>query len=370
MKLLGFRRLLALWGAFSLACLLLTAGCTRRKSTPGITDLQVLGVEKGYQWSLPRGFPLPVTPPDNSMTSAKVELGRRLFYESRLSVTEDFSCASCHRQELAFTDGKAQALGATGELHSRSTMSLTNVAYNLTLTWADPAVRTLETQALIPMLNVEPVELGLAGRENEVVAALAADPSYREGFQRAFPDSESVISFVTIGQALASFERTLLSFNSAYDRLVFLGDEDALGESARKGMELFFSAKTGCSKCHTGINFSGPVIHRARRHEKARFHNTGLYNLNRQGLYPAEDEGLFKVTGKRRDMGAFRAPTLRNVALTAPYMHDGSIATLEGVIDHYAAGGRTIEEGARRGIGRDNRYKEVLPIRRTERRQN
>jgi len=233
MKLLVFRKLPTLWGALCLSGLLLTPACTRRTPTPGVTDLEVLGVEKGYQWSLPRGFPIPVTPPDNPMTSAKVELGRRLFYETRLSLTGDYSCASCHRQELAFTDGRAQALGATGELHPRSAMSLTNVAYNLTLTWADPAVGTLEAQSLVPMLNVEPVELGLEGREEQVMASLAADPSYLESFQKAFPRMENPISLRTITQALASFERTLLSFNSAYDRLVFLGEEEALGRSAR-----------------------------------------------------------------------------------------------------------------------------------------
>ncbi len=360
MRHLSFRRLPALGGAFSLCCLLFSSACAKRTPPQGVTDLQVLGVEQGYHWSLPRGFPIPLTPLENPMTPAKVELGRRLFYETRLSVTGAYSCASCHRQELAFTDGRAHAAGATGELHPRSAMSLTNVAYNLTLTWADPGVRTLETQALVPMLNVEPVELGLEGREKEVVAALAADSIYQEGFRRAFPEIESPISFVTIARALASFERTLLSFNSAYDRLVFLGEEDALDRTARKGMELFFSEKTGCSKCHSGINFSGPVVHRAKLDEESRFHNTGLYNLSGRGYYPAEDQGLFKVTRKKRDMGAFRAPTLRNVALTAPYMHDGSISSLEVVIDHYAAGGRTIVEGPSRGVGRDSRYKDRL----------
>jgi len=274
------------------------------------------------------------------MSAAKVELGRYLFYDVRLSINETAACATCHRRELAFTDGRPQAIGATGEVHPRGSMSLANVAYNASYTWADDTVRDLETQMLVPMLGEDPVELGLAGLEEEVLGRLGATELYRELFAAAYPDAEAPLTFAHIVQALASFERTLISGDSPYDRLVFADEAAALAADARRGMKLFFSPALACFECHAGITFSGPVEFEHSPPAQPVFHNTGLYDLDGRGAYPAADRGLQKVTGKGADMGRFRAPTLRNVALTAPYMHDGSVATLEEAIDHYAAGGR------------------------------
>jgi len=286
------------------------------------------------------------------MTPAKVDLGRHLFYDTRLSANGTQACSSCHRQELAFTDGRSRAVGSTGEVHPRSSMSLANVAYNTSFTWADPGRLTLEDQALVPMLGERPVELGLAGREGVVVARLEADARYAVMFRAAFPADSEAIRIANVTRALAAFERTLISGGSPYDQLVYRGRMDALSESAWRGMRLFFSDRLACSKCHGGINFSGPVAFEgiAVRVEPV-FHNTGLYSLDGLGAYPPEDTGLRSVTHRRKDMGRFRAPTLRNIALTAPYMHDGSIPTLEAVIDHYAAGGRA---------GGNSRYKSPL----------
>jgi len=219
-------------------------------------------------------------------------------------------------------------------------MSLANVAYNASYTWADDTVRALEAQMLVPMLGDDPVELGLAGLEEEVVGRLAAMDLYRELFAAAYPDDEEPLTFAHIVEAVASFERTLVSGDAPYDRMVFGDDMRALGGAARRGMKLFFSARLACFECHAGISFSGPVEFDGSPPAEPVFHNTGLYDLDGRGAYPAADPGLRKVTGKGTDMGRFRAPTLRNVELTAPYMHDGSIATLEEVVDHYAAGGR------------------------------
>ncbi len=273
------------------------------------------------------------------MSGAKVELGRHLFYDLRLSGNASASCVFCHRQELAFTDGLPRALGSTGELHPRSSMTLANVAYNATFTWANPDLESLEDQIHIPLLNENPIELGVAGSKDLVLARLRDAPGYEELFLAAFPEVGDPIMIETVIKALASFSRTLISGNSAYDRLVYADEREGLSASARRGMRLFFSERVRCSECHGGFNLSGLVRYRGAAAPGV-FHNTGLYNLQGSGLYPPDNPGLRAFTKRPEDTGRFRAPTLRNIALTAPYMHDGSIATLEQVIDHYAAGAR------------------------------
>ncbi len=336
-------------------------GCRRRLSL--VAALLVASISAGaadraaeYEWNLPRGFPRPVVPPDNPMSEAKVALGRQLFYETRLSITRAYSCASCHRQELAFTDGRARALGATGELHPRSAMSLANAAYIASLQWMEPSLATLEAQASGPMLNDHPIEMGLKGREAEVLGMLAADAGYRVAFASAFPGETAPFTLTNVSRALASFQRTMISGRSAFDRRVFDDDTSAMSASARRGMALFYSERVGCARCHSGINFSGPVRHERAAKASSVFANTGLYNVDGSGRYPDAAAGLAEVTGARKDHGRFRVPTLRNVAVTAPYMHDGSIATLAAVIDHYAQGGRQAPLGpAARNTYRDER---------------
>lgn len=310
-----------------------------------------------YQWNLPPGFPLPRVPADNPMTQEKVELGRYLFYERRLSLTGAFACASCHQQELAFTDGQPVAIGATGQRHPRNSMSLVNVAYSPVLTWANPNLRTLERQALVPMFNENPIELGLAGREAEVLARLRADARYQQLFAAAFPNDADPFTVSNITKALASFQRTLISGRSPYDRYRYGGDPSAVSDSVKRGEALFFSERLECFHCHNGLNFSSVLDYAGLFSRQIEYHNNGLYNIDGQGAYPPDNTGLYEFTGRAQDMGRFKAPTLRNIALTAPYMHDGSIATLEEVLDHYAAGGRTIHEGPYAGVGSENPYK-------------
>ncbi|HYM59929.1 MAG TPA: MbnH family di-heme enzyme [Thermoanaerobaculia bacterium] len=297
---------------------------------------------------LPKGFDPPPVPADNPITPAKIELGRRLFYDKRLSRNGKQSCASCHQQAKAFTDGAAVATGSTGERHFRNAMTLTNVAYQPVFTWADRDVKSLEAQARIPIVNEHPVELGFGSTEDELVARIAADSDYRKRFAAAFPGDAKPVSMANIQRAIASFERILISGDSPYDRLVFGDDANALSESARRGMRLFFSDKIGCSNCHGGLNLSAPS-------KGERFRNTGLYDVDDRGSYPASDRGLAKTSGQGRDNGRFRIPTLRNVAVTAPYMHDGSVPTLSAVIDAYAAGGRARLGGHPRHRGVDVR---------------
>jgi cytochrome c peroxidase len=306
-------------------------------------------------------FPRPIIPKDNPGNPAKVVLGRYLFYDKRMSVNGTMSCASCHRQELAFTDGRAQAIGATEQLHPRSAMTLVNVAYNAAFNWSDPSVHSLEEQALKPMMSTKPVELGFGVIEADFFKMIRSDATYHPLFPRAFPGEAHPYTLPNVARAIAAFERTIISANSPYDRFHFDGDEDAISESAKRGEILFFlDGGPSCFRCHGGFNFSDDVEVSGRAAPAIQFHNTGLYNLSGLFSYPQTNLGLFEHTKRRMDMGRFKAPTLRNIAVTAPYMHDGSIATLEGVMDHYAAGGRTIASGQFAGRGHDNPAKDKL----------
>ncbi len=306
---------------------------------------------------LPAWAPPPLEPSDNRLNADKIELGRRLFYDKRLSADGTKSCTSCHEQRLAFTDGLAVSPGVTGQLTHRNSMTLANVAYAPVLTWGNPVLHTLEQQALIPLLGQDPVELGLANRDAEVIARLKAEPIYRDLFPKAFPDRDGEITLATVTRALSAFQRTIISMDSPYDRYRYGGDVDAVSEAVLRGEALFFSEKFECHHCHNNFNLSDNIAHARAPHPEIAFHNTGLYNLDGKGGYPSNNTGVAELTGRPEDMGRFRAPTLRNVALTAPYMHDGSIATLEEVLDHYAAGGRTLTSGPHAGVGRDNPLK-------------
>ena len=192
----------------------------------------------------------------------------------------------------------------------------------------------------------------LAGRWPEVVDRLISDPATVAAFADAFPDAADPVTLENVSRALASFERTLLSGRSAYDRLRNDDDQTALTPAARRGMGLFFSERLTCSACHGGFAFASPVVHALTGPASPAFHNTGLYNLDGKGGYPAANTGLFRHTHRRRHMGRFRAPTLRNIELTAPYMHDGSVATLADAVQHYARGGRLMVDGLLAGDGK------------------
>jgi cytochrome c peroxidase len=314
---------------------------------------------QSYAWNLPKGFPAPRVPIDNPMSTAKVELGRYIFYDKRLSVNGKSSCATCHQQELAFTDGLPAAVGATGEKHPRSAISLVNIAYSAVFTWSNPQITTLEQQALVPMFGEHPLELGLQNGDG-FLSMLKSNPKYRELFEHAFPEDSDRFTTVNGAKAIASFERSIISARSPYDRYHYGGDDTAVTESTKRGEILFFSQQLSCFRCHGGFNFSGDSVSERHAVTELEFHNTGLYNLPGALSYPAPNLGIFEFTKDPKDVGKFKAPTLRNIALTAPYMHDGSIATLDGVLSHYAAGGRTIGAGPHAGDGHNNPNKDPL----------
>ncbi|WP_219701698.1 MbnH family di-heme enzyme [Marinomonas lutimaris] len=293
---------------------------------------------ENYQWDLPSWMTPPPVPADNPMNREKVELGQRLFYDANLSGPGYMSCSTCHMPEHSFSEQRPLSVGVTGQFHSRNAMAIVNVAYMKTLTWANPNEVRLEDQAKVPIFGVHPIEMDTKGQEDKVILFLQRDPIYPDLFHKAFPDQDYPVSFDSITKALASFERTLISYQSPYDDYKYNHSDSAISEDAKLGEALFFSAKLGCSSCHAGVHFSDAT-------QAPAFHNTGLYNLDGKGAYPEGNQGLYEHTGKKADKGRFRTPTLRNIAQTAPYMHDGSIATLEAVIEHYAAGGRAAQQG-------------------------
>ncbi|MDH4071510.1 MAG: di-heme enzyme [Gammaproteobacteria bacterium] len=313
-------------------------------------------VQREYRWPIPVQMPRPEVPADNPMSDDRVALGRRLFYDTRLSVNGTMSCASCHVQALAFTDGRPRSVGATGELHPRGSMTLVNAAYASRLTWANPLLDRIEDQVLTPLFGADPVEMGMGGREGELVELLQRDSYYSGAVPDAFPGDADPYSVLNAVRSLAAFVRSIVSFDTPYDRYL-AGDQSAISAAAVRGMDLFFSERLECFHCHGGFNLTDSTTHENDRVDRVGFHNNGLYNTDGSGAYPADNTGLYDMTGERRDMGRFKAPTLRNVALTAPYMHDGSIASLDEAIAHYARGGRLLEEGANSGDGRLSPYK-------------
>jgi cytochrome c peroxidase len=288
----------------TVACLL--AAC----AAPRLPETRLRQQPTDFDWRLPPGFPVPAVPADNPMTAAKVELGRALFYDPRLSFNGAISCASCHSQALGFTDGRAHAIGATSEAHPRSSMPLANVPYYSAFTWLDRKPRSLEKQMMQPLFNEHPIEMGLSSHESLVIGRIARDTRYRELFARAFANEPDPVNLRSIVLAIACFERTLISGRSAFDRYLFDDAEGAMSPAARRGMDLFFGARAGCSECHSGLTLGG---------SEAKYANTGV---------------------ERDQHDRFRIPSLRDVEVTAPYMHDGSLATLDAVLDHYSAGGR------------------------------
>jgi cytochrome c peroxidase len=263
-----------------------------------------------WRWELPRGFPEPAVPADNPMSADKVALGARLFADTRLSVTRRHSCASCHDPARAFTDGLARSRGATGATLPLNAPTLLNAAYNPSLGWRDSGIKSLEQQMRGPLFNEHPPELGLAGREAEVERSLSGDASLVAGFAAAFPDDPGPVTMDNAIRAIAAYERTLISASSPFDRYVFAGEHEALSPAQKRGMAIFFSDRGGCARCHGGINFAGAWLDRGHVDARASFADAG--------------------TGE-----TVRVPTLRNLAVTAPYMHDGRFATLDAVLDHY-----------------------------------
>jgi cytochrome c peroxidase len=279
----------------------------------------------GSRMRVPRGLSesrwRSLIPADNPLTDEKVALGEALYFDKRLSADGTVSCATCHDPAEAFADRKATAVGIEGRRGARNAPTLLNVMFSAELFW-DGRARSLEEQAKLPLVN--PDEMGMPNHE-EVVARVASAPEYRAAFRKAFGRRGVTIDLIV--KAIAAYERTCLTGDSPFDRFVG-GDAGALNASQKRGWELF-RHKAGCINCHT----FGPD---APFFTDFKFHNTGVAS----GVAgAAADLGRFRVTGRLEDAGAFKTPTLRNVELTSPYMHDGSEKTLIDVVRFYSKGG-------------------------------
>ena len=268
---------------------------------------------KVYYYIIPKGFPELSIPKDNELTNEKIELGKKLFFEKLLSRDSSISCASCHKPELAFTDGLKNSKGIKDRLVSRNTPTLTNIAYNKNFL-RDGVNPSLEAQVLVPIHEKNEFDFHIL----LATERLKKKPVYLKLFKKAFGDIPSPSLIV---KSIASFERILISGNSKYDEYNNQSKKKVFSKSELEGRNLFFN-KLYCSDCHNGFNFSnGEIV------------NNGIYENY-------DDIGKMRVTNQEKDNGCFKVPTLRNIALTSPYMHDGSFETLSDVIDHYSKGGK------------------------------
>lgn len=261
---------------------------------------------------IPHGFPDVPFPEENAFNEQRWKLGKQLFYDPIMSVDSSISCASCHQPELAFSDNIDFSLGVEQRLGTRNSPSLANVAYHPYLT-REGGVPTLEMQVLVPIQEHNEFDFNIV----LLAERLQADSMY---VQMALDAYDRQPDPFVITRALACFERSLLSGNSLYDQ--HNRGEVSLSPPALRGKELFFSERTQCSKCHGGFNFTN-------------------YDFANNGLYTNySDEGRFRLTGEDQDRAVFKVPSLRNIELSAPYMHDGSLSTLEAVVAHYNSGGK------------------------------
>jgi cytochrome c peroxidase len=273
----------------------------------------------------PLGLPPVPIPADNPPTAETIALGRRLYYDPALSVDDTVSCATCHHPNTGFSDGKPVSTGVKGQHGTRNAPTVWNSAYYTTQFW-DGRSPSLENQAEGPVQN--PVEMAhaLAGVEKR----LSADASYVAQFEKAY--GPGPITYEKVEKAIATFERTVLSGNSPFDRYMYGGDKKALSPAAQRGLEVFRNVKKGnCATCHT-------IEQNYALFTDNKFHNLGI-GLNNKG--ELTDMGRFDVTKNEADRGGFKTPTLRNIAQTAPYMHDGSLKTLKEVVDLYVGGGNS-----------------------------
>lgn len=275
------------------------------------------GVEPLYipaLMEIPKGFPAVDFPEENEFTKMRWDLGKKLFFDSAMSLDSTISCASCHQPAIAFSDDITFSLGVGDRVGTRNSPTLSNVAYQPYLT-REGGVPTLEMQVLIPIQEHNEFDFNIV----LIADRLGNDSTYMKMAQDAY--DRELDAFV-ITRAIACFERSLLSGYSPYDQYQNYDKPSALSSAEIRGMNLFFSERTNCSKCHNDFNFTNYT-----------FENNGLYEVY-------ADEGRFRLTGEDSDRALFKVPSLRNIELTAPYMHDGSLKTLEEVIEHYQSGGK------------------------------
>lgn len=271
-------------------------------------------ITKEFHFNVPSTFDsLPDIPKDNMLTPSRIELGKVLFFDTRLSGNGTVSCGTCHQKDFAYADHEPFTQSAHEDENPRNAPTLINVAYQKSL-FAGGGIHNLETQFLSPFVNETEMNFSI----NDAVRILTSDTVYKRMAVEAYGKD---LDAYTVARAISSFERSLVSKGSDYDAYAD-GEKSALSPEAVHGMNLFFSQKTNCSSCHNGFLFTDQD-----------FHNIGLYENDK-------DEGRAQITLDTNDIGKFKTPTMRNITLTAPYMHDGSLTTLEQVLEHYNGGGK------------------------------
>jgi cytochrome c peroxidase len=290
--------------------------------------------------------------PTNESTNQPInELGKYLFFDRRLSINQTRSCGTCHNPQFAFTDGYKRSLGAYADLHQRNTQPLFNLSDLKYFTASDSTLHSPLQQMNNPLFNTHPIEMGIKGNEEIILKRIKNDEAYK----KLFSNAKLSFTWDNIKIAIAQFTLSIKSNNSPYDNFI-KGNSASLSADEKAGKDLFFSTKIKCATCHGGNNFSTPNIVDEKM-DTVFYFNTGLYNIDGKGAYPLYDQGLLQHTKNKNDMGKFRVPTLRNLAYTAPYMHDGSITSLTEVLDLYINGGRIITEGVNKGDGTKNIFK-------------
>jgi cytochrome c peroxidase len=314
---------LSLFGLLLVLSVLLAANFRLLASESSSSAVAVLPVGKTVQIKAPLGLPPVPIPADNPPTAETIALGRRLYYDPQLSVDGTISCASCHAPQFAFSDEHAVSFGVGKKTGTRHAPTVINSAYN-TLQFWDGRASSLEEQAKGPMAN--PVEMAYS--LDGVVKRLQADPKYVALFKQAWGTDE--INIEMVAKSIASFERTVIAGDSPFDRYYYGHDKKALSPAAQRGLKLFTDPKKAdCEVCHT-IDKTNTLF------TDNKFHNLGV-GADLQGKL--NDVGRFSETKKDADMGAFKTPTLRNLAHRGPYMHDGSFPTVKDALAHYIGGG-------------------------------
>jgi cytochrome c peroxidase len=288
--------------------------------------------------------------PQASSNEYQAELGKYLFYENKLSVNNTKSCASCHSPQFAFTDGYRKSITSLGENVLHNAPTLVNVQQYKFYDWANSNSTTLSKQIKRPLYGEHPLELGLNLNYPQFKSFLEKDTKYKHLFKQAFPNDTALFTLTQIETSIVAFVKTINSYNTPFDK-------HTMSESAKKGFELFSSNKLKCASCHAPPHFT---LAASSTNIDSVYTNIGLYNVENKNIYPSVDAGLFAITQKKEDDGKFKIPTLRNVMLTHPYMHDGSIANIDEVIDMYTRGGRNVNYGDYKGDGKLNANKSHL----------
>jgi cytochrome c peroxidase len=286
---------------------------------------------------------------NNLSTTQQIELGHLLFFDTRLSINNTTSCATCHIPKFAFADTFITPKGAFGDVVKRNTPTLINLSDNKLFNWAHPNITSLQQQSSIPLFGKSPVEMGMDSGSLKQLEFILSDKQYTS----ILKNSTQNINWKFVQNAIAAYVKTFKFYNSKYDK--YLSKKIQLSQAEKRGMDVFFNDGNKCIRCHGGKDFDAP-----KNPDMYIYQNIGLYNVGEKNNYGNNDNGAFDVNNDTTDIGRFKIPSLRNIAITAPYFHDGTAKSLDEVIQHYNNGGRVINVGINKGDGREHPNKHPM----------